>query len=161
MAHSRRVGNRVCAQCQTRLLVWPWARRGRCNAKPESMSLCVLPDLASLAAVAELYPIALPSTFGLLRLMMWRNARGIGMMPLPCESDLPDLPDMSDMPDLPDLDAWGNLPKGDNGSPAEFPEPCSPVPCLAAGTQPGALPHPAPSSASSDCPELPNLSDMP
>ena len=54
-----------------------------------------------------------------------------------------------------------NLPKGDNGSPAEFPEPCSPVPCLAAGTKPGALPPPAPSSASSDCPELPNLSDMP
>ena len=78
------------------------------------MILCVLPDLASLAAVVELYPIALPSTFGLLRLMLRRNARGIGMMPLPCESDLPDLPDMSDMPDLPelpDLDAWGNIPR--------------------------------------------------
>ena len=109
---------------------------------------------------------------------MWRNATGIGVMPLPCESDLPDLPDMSDMPDLPDLPELPNLgtgagqylespcdlpnlPKGDNGSPAEFPEPCSPVPCLAAGTKPGALPPPAPSSASSDCPELPNLSDMP
>ena len=76
------------------------------------MSLCVLPDLASLAAVAELYPIALPSTFGLLRLMMWRNARGIGMMPLPCESDLPDLPDMSDMPDLPDLPKLPDLDTG-------------------------------------------------
>ena len=115
------------------------------------MILRVLPDLASLAAVAELYPLALPSTFGLLRLMLRRNgdvelpdgdvifkcgaelpdgrtcgktftsyarlrlrqthskhhARGSGMMPFPCESDLPDLPDMYDMPDLPDLDARG------------------------------------------------------
>ena len=79
------------------------------------MSLCVLPDLASLAAVAELYPIALPSAFGLLRLTLWRNARGIGMTPLPCESDLPDLPDMSDMPDLLDLP---ELPKlGHRGKP--------------------------------------------
>ena len=81
------------------------------------MSLCVLPDLASLSAVVELYPIVLPSTFGLLRLTLWRNARGIGMMPLPCESDLPDLADMSDMPWLARVARVGHRGKPISGEP--------------------------------------------
>ena len=57
------------------------------------MSLCVLPDLASLAAVAELYPIALPSTFGLLRLMLRRNGDAElpdGDVIFKCGAELPD-----------------------------------------------------------------------